>query len=61
LWLTRHDTHTNRIKTDYVNAEDKAKEMEQKLEDALKEKYTHDTHERRPQRLRRLGGTADVA
>lgn len=26
------------IKTDYVNAEDKAKEMEQKLEDALKEK-----------------------
>jgi hypothetical protein len=24
-----------------VNAEDKAKEMEQKLEDALKEKYLH--------------------
>jgi hypothetical protein len=43
-----------------VNAEDKAKEMEQKLEDALKEKYDTHTHDRRPQRLRRLDGTADV-
>jgi hypothetical protein len=40
VWLTHdtHDTHdTNRIKTDYVNAEEK-------LEDALKEKYDTHTH-----------------
>jgi hypothetical protein len=35
------NNHTLRIKEEYVNAEDKAKEMEQKLEDALKEKYVH--------------------